>query len=747
MMNRMGPQSGIQVVEIGRQSPQSSSDNSQALHKSFGAALLLSVAGLAFLAPTAAAQGAEEDAVSVQQTVIVIAPEYVSKDGASANKDNIPLIETPQSVSVITRDQIDLLSFIDAQQAVRYTSGVFGENYGPDLRFDFVTVRGFTPKQYIDGLAAPVSTSIYSVGVDLYAFDSFDVLKGPASSLYGSAPPGGLYNQTSRRPEDEFSGEIQAKYGTDDYKQVAGFVTGPLSDTVSYSLTGLYRDREAERDFVSAERTLIAPAITFDLSPNTQLTGLAYYQSDEVNGDTNGFLPVYGTLLPNPLGEIDPSTNLGDPANKYERDQWAVGYEFSHNFSDSLSFVSNTKWSQYDEDTPTGIYGGGGLIDDDFNGVPDDYTTVQQYNFSYKESVESVATDNRLSLELDSGGMTHQLLAGLDYRKVDNKADFGFIFANRIDLFNPVYAPQATLKPGYPSAFNDQTLKQTGLYVQDHIGLGKLFITVSGRQDWVTVENNATSTKQDQEKFTYRAGANYIFDSGIAPYISYGTSFEPVLGTDSITGNDFEPSEGDQIEAGVKYDARGLPDGYELLLTGAVYKIKQSNIVSTAPSVTPVFGTQTGEVEVNGIEFEAVSRINDSLSINASYSFTDSEVVDSATVAEIGAELPVTPENKASLFIDYTVRSGFLAGFGFGGGVRYTSESQGALPGPFNPVVYTGEDATLFDAIIRYDLTDWRFALNASNLFDEQYVARCSGPAGCTYGAGQQIIATVTRKF
>lgn len=710
--------------------------------------LLATTMIVAFNAPVATAQDdSSEDDTSIQDTVYVVAPNFVPRAGQSANKSDIALIETPQSVSVITRDQIDLLSFIDAQQAVRYTSGVFGENYGPDLRFDFVTVRGFTPKQYIDGLAAPVSTSIYSVGLDLYAFESFDVLKGPASALYGSAPPGGLYNQLSRRPEDEFGGEIQAKYGSDDYKQIAGYVTGPFAEGVSFSLTGLYRDREAERDLVSAERTLLAPAVSFDLTPDTKLTGLAYFQNDKVLGDTNGFLPVFGTLLPNPLGKVDPATNLGDPNSRFERDQWAIGYDFSHNFSEKVSFFSNTKLSDYEEDTPIGIYGGGGLVDADFDGTPDDYRTVQQYNFSYKETVESLTTDNRFDIELEQAGMTHEIIAGVDYRRVDNKADFGFIFANTIDLFDPVYAPQATLEPGYPSAFNDQTLKQTGLYVQDHIGLGDLYFTISGRQDWVTVENNAASTEQDQQKFTYRLGANYIFDSGVAPYISYATSFEPVLGTDSVTGDEFDPSEGEQIEAGIKYDARGLPDGYELLLTGAIYQITQTNIVSTAPSVTPVFGTQTGEVEVNGIELELVSRINDSLSVNASYSFTDSEVTASATPEEVGAELPVTPENKASVFVDYTVRSGVLSGFGFGAGVRYTSESQGALPGPFNPVVYTGEESTLVDAIIRYDTADWRFALNASNLFDEQYVARCSGPAGCTYGAGQQVIATVTRKF
>ncbi len=228
---------------------------------------------------------------------MVAARRYVPVGAQTANKADIPLIQTPQSISVITRDQIDLLNFIDGQQAVRYTSGVQGENYGPDLRFDFVSVRGFTPKQYIDGLAAPITTTIYSVGLDLYAFDSMDILKGPASVLYGSAPPGGIYNQTSRRASSAFGGELAAQYGTTDYKQVAGTITGAISDNASARITGLYRDREADRDGVTSKRALAAPTVTFKLGDSTTLTGLSYYQHDQVDGDTNGFLPAAGTLL------------------------------------------------------------------------------------------------------------------------------------------------------------------------------------------------------------------------------------------------------------------------------------------------------------------------------------------------------------------------------------------------------------------------------------------------------------------
>src|SRR5262245_54442885 len=228
-----------------------------------GQALLAGAFGLALgfsahAQDAAAAASSDEDTTTPNETVtttengeqvvVVAARKYVPTGAQTANKSDIPLIQTPQSISVITRDQIDLLNFIDGQQAVRYTSGVQGENYGPDLRFDFVSVRGFTPKQYIDGIAAPISTTIYSVGLDPYAFESMDVLKGPASVLYGSAPPGGIYNQTSRRASDNFGGELLAQLGTTDYKQLGGTITGPLSDNVSARFTGLYRDREADRD-------------------------------------------------------------------------------------------------------------------------------------------------------------------------------------------------------------------------------------------------------------------------------------------------------------------------------------------------------------------------------------------------------------------------------------------------------------------------------------------------------------------
>src|SRR5690625_1933791 len=280
-------------------------------------ATAVALAALAVTLTTAqageAASSAAGDRVQELDRIVVSAPDYVPSGSMTATKTGAPLIETPQSISVVTRDQIDLLGFTDVQQAIRYTSGIVGENYGPDLRFDFLTLRGFTPKQYIDGLQAPITTTIFNVGVDLYGFQEVDVLKGPAAVLYGNSPPGGIYNLTSRRAEDIFGGELGIKFGSDDYQEIHGTVTGPLADGLSARATLLYRDRGSQTRHVNAERTYFAPTFTWEIGERTSLTGLVYYQKDANTGDTNGYLPAHGTRLGNPNGVIPRGANLGEP--------------------------------------------------------------------------------------------------------------------------------------------------------------------------------------------------------------------------------------------------------------------------------------------------------------------------------------------------------------------------------------------------------------------------------------------------
>ena len=693
-------------------------------------------AGLAALASSAAAQSSQVVAATDPGEIVVTAPRYVAEGSRTATKTDAPLVETPQSVSVVTRDEIDLLNFIDVQQAVRYSAGVVGENYGPDLRFDFLTVRGFIPVQYIDGLQAPVSATISNIGVDLYGFQSLDILKGPAAVLYGSSPPGGIYNLVSRRPDKAYGGEIQAKYGDDDFKQIAGTVTGTVLPGVSARFTGLYRDRDSQTDFVSQDRLYLAPAVSFELGPRTTLTVLGFYQHDRVDGDTNGFLPVLGVLQPNPVGRVPRSINLGEPDyNYYNRDEFSVGYELTHRLTDDITLTQNLRYGNYDENQRI-VYPTSLAADD---------RTVGRSNFPDKDFAHQLAVDTRAEGRFVTGPVRHDVLLGVDYRNYREQAAFGFGAASSIDLFDPVYGAAPIVTPPINIVYSNQRLEQTGLYFQDQAHLGGFILTGTGRQDWTTTTSygTATSTSRDQDHFSYRVGGAYVFPTGIAPYVSYATSFQPQVGAER-TGRAFTPSEGDQVEGGVKYDGRGLGRDVRLLATAAAYELHQTNVVTPDPA-NSLFNVQTGEARVRGVELELITRIRDTISVNASYTYADAEVTKSNVAGQVGAGLFGQPRHKASLFADYTVHRGPAAGLGFGAGVRYVGNSPGSLPGPFNPVVYRTGEATLADAVVRYDWGRWRLAVNVSNLLDKRYAGRCTGPVGCFFAQGRQTIATLTR--
>lgn len=679
---------------------------------------------------------ADGDPEGVLEEVVVSAPNYVPSGSRSGSKSDVPLVEIPQSITVINRDQIDLLEWNSVQEATRYTAGVVGENFGPDIRYDWLTVRGFNPLQFIDGLQAPIG-SVSNVGTDLYGSESIEILKGPSSVLYGQSPPGGIINMTSRRPQREFAGELGAQLGSFSHKQINGDYTGPINDVVSFRVTGLYRDNDTQTDFVNGKRTYLAPALTFDFTDQFQLTLLGYYQEDDIDNWAGGFLPAAGTLLPNPNGPIPVNRSLGEPGkNFYYREQWGAGYNFTFDFDNGFVLEQNLKF--FSADSQQGGTYGQGFVDSDFDGVPDDYRTVNRADFPFDEKIDSFGVDTRGYINFTTGAAEHSLLIGFDYRKYEANSAFGFASSTfppgsvpTLDIYAPVYGVPFT-SPEANTPFTDQVQKQSGLYIQDQISFGKLFLTLSGREDWVN-SNNAGQTVKDQE-FTYRAGLNYVFDSGFAPYVQIASSFLPISGNDFF-GNPFKPSTGDLVEAGVKWDGADLSDDVKVFASAALYSLEQKNVLIADPDHL-FFQVQTGKVDVQGFEVEAVTRIRERLSINMSYTYTDSEV------GELKTQLPALSKHKFSILFDYTIQDGTLAGLGGGIGMRYLSGLYGdelnlwEVPG-----------VTLFDAVVSYDTEDWRFGVSASNLFDKEYVARCSSAIDCFYGTVRQVIFAVTYKF
>jgi len=338
------------------------------------------------------------------------------------------------------------------------------------------------------------------------------------------------------------------------------------------------------------------------------------------------------------------------------------------------------------------------------------------------------------------------VLAGFDFRNYREQSAFAFAVASSIDLFDPVYSSVPIAVPAF-GPFTDVRLKQSAIYGQDQIKFGGFILTLSGRYDWTEVTNYipTTPTETKQNKFTWRAGATYVTEAGVAPYVSYSTSFLTNVGS-TFSGARFRPSEGKQWEAGVKYDARGLGDDVKLFATAALFRIEQNNPLLTDPA-NVFFDIQTGRIVSKGAELEIVARLEEKLSVNASYSYTDAKITRSDFAPERGARLEATPRHKASLFIDYTHDRGALAGFGGGAGVRHLGSSPGVVPSTVGGELFTSPAVTLFDATLHYDIPGWRFAINGSNIFDKRYAGRCTGPVGCFFAQSRQVIATVTKSF
>lgn len=660
---------------------------------------------------------------NVLEELVVTAPYYVSSEGGVATKLNIPMVEVPQSVTIISRDQIELLAWQNIEQTVRYTAGVVGENFGADERYDWFTLRGFNPVQFIDGLRSPVA-STSTTGIDLYGFETVEILKGPASVMYGQVPPGGMVNLTSRRPRDQFQGELQLQYGTHDHKQLNMDVTGPIdaNGKYQYRLSTLLRERDTQVDYLDARRIFFAPAFSIQFTPDTKLTLLSYYQDDDA-ASTAIFLPSQGTRLPSPFGKIPVGRFISEPGFEgFKRKQYAVGYELTHRANDTWSFHQGVKYSELDSDQDT-LYGGG---------LQANGRTLNRSFFLFNEDLEVLALDNRAQAQFATGRLEHTVLMGLDYRDVTNVTGFAFAAATPIDVFAPVYGqPMGTIPPiGYTT----QKQQQMGVYLQDHIKLDRWVVTLSGRHD-----STELATQKDHE-FSYRAGLNYVFDSGFAPYVGYAKSFQPTLGMDA-SRRAFVPTTGEQIEAGIKYDARALPEGMKAFATFAVYELVQQNITTPDP-VNLGFNVQTGEARVRGLELEAVGRFNERLSVNFSYSYTDSEVTKSNNPALLGAELVRVPKDKISLYSDYTFQTGVLAGFGFGAGVRYVGETYGT---PTNIESIKNVSTTLVDATMHYHLAGWRLALNANNLLDKEFVSNCGTVNSCFWGPVRTVYVSVAR--
>ncbi|MBB4000295.1 TonB-dependent siderophore receptor [Aureimonas pseudogalii] len=659
----------------------------------------------------------------------------LAKRSVSTTRTDTPVIETPQSVSTVTRKQLDDQNPQTVGNALRYTAGVLSD---PDAttRYDAVFLRGFggfgTSTSYVnflDGLRLPRGQGFGQFQVDPFLLDRVDVLKGPAALLYGQVSPGGLVNQVSRMPSGTPYNEVRLEGGTHRRVQ-SGYTTQGAFDEAAvwqYSLSAIGRRADTRYDGVEEERLAIAPAIAWEPDADTRLTVLGSYQKDPEGGYFNSLYP--GFLAPQAYRPyLNRDLNVGDAGFEgFEREQGMIGYRFEHRFNETVEVRSKLRYADVSTDVnaiqfvaPLGADG-----------------ILPRAAFRSDEHTDGLATNNEALLRFDTGLLRHELLAGIDTQAFDSDWRYGFAAVPGLDVVNPRYG----VDPGPFLGIIDtrQKIDQTGTYLQDQIALGNWRGLLGIRHDWTGQDtiNRLTNVEADQssQATTYRAGLLYLFDTGIAPYASYATSFEPVVGVNA-TGTAFDPTEAEQFEIGIKYE----PTFLDALFTVSAFDIRQENVLT--PGSAPGFNIQTGEIRSRGLEFEARGNATDNLEIIAALTLLDTEVTQTSVTDARGKRPQAVPNHFGSLWANYTFDRTALEGLQFGAGLRFVGSS---FADDANRVKADGY--TLVDLSMRYDLgsADPKLAgtiatLDVKNLFDEDYYSSCSFNMYCQFGSERQIL-------
>jgi len=679
-----------------------------------------SITTLAFTAMPAHAQGAAS--AIADGDIIVTATRAVT-----ATKTDTPITQIPQSITVVTTEQIEDQGSRNIREALQYTAGV--TNAGDDTRGDFNIIRGFLAATYLDGLKRNHGF-VYTPRPDINTLERVEVLLGPSAVLYGAGSSGGLVNMQSKRPRFEFGGSASLSYGTFDRKEAVLDVTGPLSDTVAARIVGVVRDSDMLQDFIPDDRVVIQPSIVWKPSDKTDVTFIGLYQRD-VTGPVQ-YAPVAATILAAPGARMSRKTLLGEPDfNKGPKRDVQATLLINQEISDIVSFHSASRIqrsrTKYGE-----IYG-------EFFGNPLDpfidaaNTTVNRNLFAINANYRVFNTENHLAFKFDTGPIQHQVLVGVDYSHFRQKSEqaFAFLGAPPIDIYNPVYgapinavfAPQVT-----------QVLRQFGFYMQDQMRImDRASLVVGVRRDR-TKQTDTGQPTQKAHATTWRVGLTVDVTETVSPYVSYAQSFEPISGLNQF-GRSFIPLRGEQYEGGVKWQPLS-----ETLLRASYYRIKEKNALRTDPA-NPLTSIQTGFIVSKGFEFQADHRVRDDITVTASYTHNSTRVSGEARQQD------GTPKNTAAIFASKTVNSGDELSFRFGAGVRHVAKQKNGAagsPDPYPQIIVPSY--TLLDAMVSAEYKNWILKLTAVNALDKFYYASCNAFGGCG-GNGDPRIVNATLSF
>ncbi len=672
-----------------------------------------------------------EDADDAIQIVVTEEAQqgYQVPSTTTGSRTDTPLRDLPFSVQVVPQELLEDRQVQSVNEALRTVVGVNPDNSSQSA-FEGFTIRGFSGRDIIrNGLRDDTSIT---TRIAIPNVERIEVLRGPAGALFSQGGPGGTVNIVNKRPLADPQYILEGTIGN--FGTYAGSLdfTGPLNESESllYRFIAGASTTDTFIDFFDRQNYVIAPSLTWQISPDTRLTLEGEYTIAQSPNDRG--LPARGTVLPNINGQLPRNRFIGEPDNDLdsnERYALRLGYVLDHQFSPDwqiqnafrISFLRSPQNSLF----PSALL--------------DDERTLERGLFSTSDqSQDNWAIDTSVVGNFQTGSISHRLLVGFDFNRDVYTASNRQFAIDPIDIFDPVYGrSQRRLVGEFPAEpFITNTF---GIYVQDQITLlPQLKLLLGGRFDVVSQETefaDGSESFQEDEAFSPRVGLVYQPSEDHSLYASYSRSFLQSVGT-AFDDTLFRPERGTQYEIGIKSDWLDQ----RLSTTLAFYDITRSNVLTTDPA-NPNFSVQTGEQRSTGVELIATGEILPGWNIVAGYAYTNARITEDNTF-EVGNRLNNVPENAFSLWSTYEIQSGDLQGMGFGLGLFYVGERQGNLENTFQVPGYTRTDAALF-----YNRNNFRIAINIENLFDIRYFESSQSELRVFYGAPFTVRGTVSWRF
>ena len=664
---------------------------------------------------------------------------YRASRSATATRTDTPILETPASIQVVPQQVFEDQASLRLRDVYRNISGVVPGFTG----FNVATteqpiIRGFEEVRIFRN-----GFRLQSVApLELANVERVEVLKGPASVVFGLGEPGGLLNIVTKRPVNDTFAILEQEFGSYDRYRTTLDANAPLTEdgTLLGRLNVAYTSDDTFRDHDGIDRIFVAPTLTWQPTDATSLTLDFSYSYEKHPFDHGLAFSADGE----PVADI--STFLGEPDFRAEREEILAGFTFTHEFSDSLRFRNVFTFHNKENRLNSFRH---------FSVNPDNTVNRELERSVAKARSFATVADVQYSFEL--GSSQHELLVGVDLRRdpeAGNQQD-GPVATGPfpIDIVNPQYNQFGTIVFDDATDF-DREETRAGVFVQDQIKLfdERLHLLLGARYDYIDQSvafeccggGFVFADEQTDKAFTFRGAALYELTDWLSPYVSVAQSFNPTnIFTTSVDGLD--PEEGLGIEGGLKLDFFDE----RLTSTLAIYEITKENVPVADPS-NPGFSINGGELRSRGFEVDIAGELAPGWQIIANYAYTDTEVIESDSLP-VGSRFRNVPLHSASLWSSYDFQPGSgWDGFGFGAGVSGVSDRLGNNDGTFE-----------LDGFVVADLALWyrshlnggsgrlpiKAQLNVHNLFDEEYYENATSIANVFPGAPRAVVGSISIQF